>query len=150
MLVNLLWPFLILGVIGCLDETVNTDEPDDFLFVAHKAVDGERAVMEALFTGKVIVVDGCLRLDIDGGGAMVVWPPGYSYAEGVGGFNVRNELGVNVGKIGQDFRFGGGFVQTLQQDGPVDEALRQEALTRCPGEYWIVGEMYSTEESPDN
>ncbi|MEM7119092.1 MAG: hypothetical protein AAF614_42130 [Chloroflexota bacterium] len=68
----------------------------------------------------------------------------------MGRFNVKNEIGVNVGKIGEAFRFGGGFVQTLVEGGPVAEGLRQEALTKCPGTYWIVGEMYSTEEPIGN
>ena len=39
--------FVSMIAAGCLDDTIQMEEPGDFLFVAHKTVEGERAVMEA-------------------------------------------------------------------------------------------------------
>ena len=117
------------------------EQDADLLFLVQKPVEGERVVMDALYQGSVVERDGCLRLGDEPDGHTVVWPPGFSLVRRVGGHEVRNEAGRAIGQVGGFFRLGGGEVPTLWEDGPVDDQTRTAALDRCPGRYWLVGEV---------
>ena len=102
------------------------------------------AFMEALFVGRIAAdAEGCLRLETneDGGepGATVVWRPGFRLDASGGSYLVRGPDGVVVGTVGGEFRLGGGFVQTLHEGIPMTDEMRNAALQRCPGDYWLVG-----------
>ena len=97
--------------------------------------------MDALYQGSVVEIDGCFRLGGEPVGHTVVWPPGYALVERTGKYRVVDETGYEIGQIEESFRFGGGEVPTLWAEGPVDEAIRLAALRRCPGRYWLVGEV---------
>ena len=117
----------------------------DLLFLVKKPVEGERIVMDALYEGSVVESEGCLRFGDEPERHTVVWPPGFSLTNVDGSYVVLDERGRTVGQIGRFFRFGGGEVETLWEDGPVAETARVEALRRCPGRYWIVGEVPGSE-----
>lgn len=98
------------------------------------------AVMEALFDGPIAADDaGCVRLQPSG--ATVVWPFGFSLREVGGQHYVIDGSNRSIGRIGGDFRFGGGFVPTLHEGIPLDQSARALAEDRCPGSYWIVGDV---------
>jgi hypothetical protein len=96
------------------------------------------AFMDALFEGRVVADRaGCLRLESPDAHT-VVWPKGF----GLGGdLRVRSDRGAEVGRIGGSFRLGGGEVPSLHDGVPLSEADRVRAESRCPGRFWIVGEM---------
>ena len=124
------------GVAACVTEA---ELDAALLFLVQKPVEGERVVMEALYQGTVVEHDGCLRLGDEPDGHTVVWPPGFSLL----GRTERNEAGRAIGQVGGFFRLGGGEVPTLWENGPVDETIRAAALDRCPGRYWLVGDVVS-------
>ncbi|MGH7539896.1 MAG: hypothetical protein ACRELC_02750 [Gemmatimonadota bacterium] len=98
-------------------------------------------VMEALFVGRVIRDPaGCLRLETPDQHT-VVWPFGFRLVPADGGLAVRDADGQAVGRIGGDFRLGDGEVPFLHEGLALPEAERRAAETRCPGRYWIVGDV---------
>lgn len=109
----------------------------EVLFLTQNAVpDG---FMEALFVGRVIAdAAGCLRLD-GPDPATVVWP--FRFILDPRG-RVLDSLGTEIGRIGGSFRLGGGEV-TLHAGIAMSEAVKQVAEARCPGRFWIVGEIPS-------
>jgi hypothetical protein len=99
------------------------------------------AVMDALFQGRVSRdLQGCLRMEGLGDRHTVIWPHGFTLVERGGELFVRDAAGRDVGRIGGSFRFGGGESSTLHQ-GLLSDESRQLAESRCPGRYWIVGEV---------
>jgi len=99
------------------------------------------AVMDALFDGTVARDgSGCLRLE-GGDRPTVVWPYGAELTSRAGAFWVRDAAGREIGRIGGSFRFGGGEIPSLHDGIPLTAAQRSLAAERCPGRYWIVGEI---------
>lgn len=124
------WIGLALVAMAC-----GTTEPDDeSLFFTRRTNDGPG--MEALFRG-IITVDasGCFRLG--GLGAVMIWPAGYSLRPTIEGAAVFDDTGAELQRIGSEFVFSGGVVETLQSGVLVSESARIRALTRCPGPYFI-------------
>ena len=100
------------------------------------------AVMDALFQGRVTRdVRGCLRLDHQGDRHTVVWPHGFTIVERDGELFVKDAAGSDVGQVGGSFRFGGGEIPALHEGINLSAESRQLAESRCPGRYWIVGEV---------
>jgi hypothetical protein len=100
------------------------------------------AVMDALFQGRVVRdAVGCLRLDHLGDRHTVVWPHGFTIEERDGELFVKNAAGSDVGRIGGSFRFGGGETPVLHEGLNLSDESRRLAESRCPGRYWIVGEV---------
>ncbi len=113
------------------------DEATGVLFLAREAP--ASAVMDALFEGTVkLDARGCLRLD---SGRTVVWPYGFEPYVGGGALRVRDAAGRDVGRVGGGFRFGGGEVDALHDGLGLPAAARAEAEARCPGGFWVVGEV---------
>lgn len=99
------------------------------------------SVMEALYEGRVVTDDeGCIRLDFDVRHT-VVWPFGFRLVERGDERIVRHEDGHDVGTLGGDFKLGGGEVPDLPERGVLPPVLRSAALERCPGRFWLVGEV---------
>lgn len=119
--------------------TFSRNEPPALFFVqgAPPAV-----VMDALFQGRVTRdAVGCLRLDHLGDRHTVVWPHGFTIEERDDGLFVKDAAGRDVGRIGGSFRFGGGEIPALHEGLKLSDESRQLAESRCPGRYWIVGEV---------
>lgn len=98
------------------------------------------AYMEALYQGQVrLDSSGCIRL-ASPHEATVIWPFQSTLEERAGQLWVVDGAGDDIGTLGGDFRFGGGFVPRLHEGlGYSEDALTQIA-SRCPGTYWVVGE----------
>ena len=131
---------------GC--STQSTEPTEDFrtgvtrdpLVLLTAAVEA-REVMEALYTGRVVADSaGCLRLDSPEP-ATVVWPKGFSLGSSIEGPIVRNAAGVEIGRVGAPFEFGGGYVNSLEGIAAISVETRRVARERCPGQYWIVGDI---------
>jgi hypothetical protein len=114
------------------------DDPFATVFLAQESP--PVAVMEALFQGRVVRDrEGCLRLDT-ADRHTVVWPFGSRLEDRVDGLHVTDAAGRDIGRIGGSFRFGGGEVPSLHE-GLLSADDRRRAEARCPGRYWIVGEV---------
>jgi hypothetical protein len=113
------------------------ENPDAAVFLRQN--EPAQNVMDALFQGRVLRdAQGCLRLE-GAQPATVIWPYGFTLENRPGGLHVRDAAGRALGRIGGSFRFGGGFVPSDDYAG-LSDADRALAGSRCPGEYWIVGE----------
>lgn len=139
----------VLGTAACsetgdpleADLAVAADPNGAILFLA--LPERPRAVMEALYVGTVVLDHaGCFRLGSTLGSERptVVWPYGSTLVRRGGDLVVVDEHGVDIGVIGGELRFGGGEVPSLGT-GFATEAMRIAAEARCPGRYWIVGDV---------
>lgn len=98
--------------------------------------------MQALYEGNVIAdAAGCLRLTGMGLQHTVVWPFGFELRRRMGVATVVDPAGRVIGEIGGAFALGGGEIPTLHDGIPLSDAQRALARDRCPGRYWIVGEV---------
>ncbi len=122
------------------DEVNEPGASRDVIFLAQTVA--PTVVMEALFDGRVVRdPQGCIRLDSNEP-ATVIWPFGFSVVNSRYGLVVLDDKGRNIGRIGKSFRFGGGYVDSLHSSIALSAADRQRAAA-CPGQFWIVGDVYS-------
>jgi len=135
---------LRLAVLACVAIAIAGCDSDgageDVLFLTQAPLNDPMVVMEALYEGTVIVEDGCIRLGEEPDRHTVIWPSGFRYLARGDGI-VLDRDGHRIGSLGSNLSLGGGEVPTLWESGPVDDSMRQEALERCPGRYWLVGEI---------
>ena len=119
------------------DGLLDSGENPDAVFLTQKSPPG--AVMDALYIGEVNRdAQGCLRGE-SMGGAVMIWPYGFKLRTRSGGLYVEDETGRTIGRIGGDFRMGGGYVDAGSSDTYLSAADRARAAA-CPTEaYWIVG-----------
>jgi hypothetical protein len=73
--------------------------------------------------------------------ATVVWPKSFSLVRQGGELRVRQANGRELGRIGGAFRLGGGEVPYLHDGIALSAADCERGQTRCPGKFWIVGEV---------
>jgi hypothetical protein len=123
---------------GTGPDLTGNENPDATVFVAQN--EPPQAVMDALYQGTVNRDEqGCLRVNGEGG-ATVIWPYGFRLVAHAGGLYVKHPAGRIIGRIGGDFRMGGGFVPSASYAhlSAADRALLE---SRCPSTYyWVVGE----------
>lgn len=94
--------------------------------------------MEALFQGRVLAdEEGCLRLDTEDRHT-VVWPKGYGFYAPGSTIWILDAGGEVIGRVGEDFRLGGGEVTELHDGLGFTAADRALAEAHCPGRYWIA------------
>ena len=135
MLVTAILP--VLG--GCRSEPLDLSEDEAFVFLVQEVT--PLVVMEALFEGRVRAdARGCIRLE-SADDATVVWPAGFRLVREGTHLEIRDVNDRRVGRLGGRFRLGGGEVAELHDGLGLDRALRQLAANRCPGRFWIVGDV---------
>jgi hypothetical protein len=94
------------------------------------------AMMDALFTGRVIAdARGCLRLD-GPDQHTVIWPQGFTIARRGATWAVLDATGGNAGTVGGSFRLGGGELTEVPSD--MLSAADQQRASTCPGRYWLA------------
>ena len=108
--------------------------------------EGGSAYPSARTGGKLVLDDrGCLRIkaSADASGEVPLWPSYYSLDTSDERVRVLDEEGRTVAEVGETMAAGGGSVSkaVLQQEGYMRERTRRELLERCPGAYWLVGEV---------
>lgn len=130
---------------ACTDRVTNSSDrallslDGDTYFV--RQVQEPDAVMEALFQGQVVEdKGGCLRLQ-GPSPSTVVWPFGSTLEPRSDGDRVLDGEGNELGRIGGVFRFGGGHVPFLHEGLGFSKADVTRIQARCPGRFWIVGEI---------
>lgn len=126
----------VLGILaGC--SAMEPANDDGTLFLAQAVAPAIH--MDALFQGTVTVDQhGCYRLGLGGQPATMVWPFGYRLINTIEGAAVVNQDGNEVGRIGDEFAFGGGLVSALPAGLVSPESLRARATAQCPGSFWIA------------
>jgi hypothetical protein len=116
--------------------TLSSDEnPLAVTFVAQ--VD-QTTSMEALYHGIVSRdASGCLRAE-GFGQRTVIWPEGWKLEARGEALFVKDATGSEVGRIGGQFRLGGGEIPSVEY-ASLSASDAQLLQTRCPGSYWLAG-----------
>jgi hypothetical protein len=123
-----------------LDAT--SDPSKKIFFPRQEKTDGERAVMEALVRGTLVLVDNCIRVQYDEVGInyLLIWPPDFSISFENGTIEIVNEDGKIVASLGDNVQMGGGEIKLLSL---LDKSIQEQVPPQCPGPYWIVGEGFT-------
>lgn len=95
--------------------------------------------MQALLSGKLEMVDGCLRVN----GDLVIWPYGFSATIDEDGIiQVIDSAHEIVVRVGDKVRFGGGGGEMTGGDsGDIKMVSDMLPDSRCSGPYWILGKI---------
>ncbi|MDW7727590.1 MAG: hypothetical protein SCH70_10885 [Candidatus Methanoperedens sp.] len=143
-------------VSGCVEKpsqngnSVNTSSSATPFFPTQKNY--TELSMLALLEGKLLLEDGCLRVDDNYNSYLPVWPYGFSLnTDGDVVTEVIDATGHPVARVGDKIKLGGGeipheYIVQYSAELPSD---------RCSGPYWIVGEVipnkldYTQEELKD-
>jgi hypothetical protein len=99
-------------------------------FPRQKPTEGYRESMMALASGRLVLEQGCLRLE---GGSLPVWPPKFTLRVEGEQVLVLDGGGGVAARVGEEVCMGGG------QSGISDEWVLQQIPAACRGDYWIVG-----------
>lgn len=95
--------------------------------------------LTALLFGKLIAVDGCLRVNASPGDTsyLLAWPPDFEVSVEENTVHILKGDGQEVVlHIGEMVRLSGGEVYAI---GALSEPVRQGLPANCPGPYWVVG-----------
>lgn len=100
---------------------------------------GREATYEALVEGRLVLEDGCLRVDTPGGESyLVLWPP---RAELHRDPTRVTDPGTGASaEVGEPVRLSGGEVSLRPL---VLERLENPPPERCGGPYWLAGNLLS-------
>lgn len=145
-LIRLLVTAVIL--VACRDQSATSSVPiPDVFFPKQKETEGERAVMDALLTGDLVEVNGCLRVNASESenSYLLIWPPDFSRTNENGVTQVRDGSGQVVVQVGDKVRISGGEVPTEFAQEFSDQPLPHD----CPEPCWIAGDDVSRIETPD-
>lgn len=108
-------------------------------FPRQEKPDGERAMMDALTTGTLVVVNNCIRLvSSDDTNYLLIWPPDYNVVNKNGEIEVLNQDNKVVAKVGDKVRVSGGEIWV--QDN-LSQFIRDQLPPQCTAPYWKVGEI---------
>lgn len=118
------------------------------LFFPSQPSSKTNAYMMALGKGRLLTVDGCVRLEGAHGdsGDVVVWPPGYSLDRRDGEVLVLNEKGEVEARVGDEVEMGGGEISEdalaekpeAQRRAFEKERHRYGVPGRCRGPLWVA------------
>jgi hypothetical protein len=115
-----------------------TPEVPGVSFPRQGPIEGPRVVMEALLIGRLVLVDGCLRIESFYGdeSLLPIWPPEFGLAAEGDGIQVLDGEGRVVALVGEEVYMGGGGGSAT---GMAD-CVREQLPATCGGPYWIVGD----------
>jgi len=104
----------------------------------------DAAFMEALLSGKLVIDNGCLRVQNDNESYLVIWQADYFLTDNDGVLEILDETGTAVAEVGEIVYMGGG-----EQAGVRDAELRQPVPEPCGGPYWRMGQFLPEARLPD-
>lgn len=135
---------VLVATVGCQNASstrAGEEVPDDMR--THRPVAFPRqspnreAVYEALIEGRLVVDDGCLRVDTPQGERfLVLWPP-RAELQGEAARVVDHETGAGA-DIGGRIRLSGGEVSLKPH---ILDRLENPPPEWCPGPYWLSGNI---------
>lgn len=105
--------------------------------------------LTALLFGKLVTVDGCLRVNASFGDVsyLLAWPPDFEISVKEDTIHIVKEDGQEVVvRIGEMVQLSGGEVYAIEA---LSEPVRQRLPANCPGPYWVVGIEVSPLNAPD-
>jgi hypothetical protein len=138
--------FILFSIVAC-EEVIGvsnssaptplpTTDPTIF-FPRPTPVEGaSEGVDEALFSGKLVVSDGCLRMNNAEyhDSYLVIWPPDFKPRRQNGVIEILDGSDKVVGRVGDEVVTGGGEVPNAM--------VPQDIRSTCPGPYLVVGNWH--------
>jgi len=118
---------LLFGVAGCNTVRVLRTTPPPQVIATR---------LTAEVWGKLVLVDGCLRVETEyDTSKLLVWPPGFVVEREGDSVKVADTIAGEEAewRIGDMVWFGGGEISSL------DEQTQQSVPSHCAGPYWLVG-----------
>lgn len=101
---------------------------------------GREVTYEALVEGRLVLEDGCLRVDTPQGESyLVLWPPRAELREAARRV-IDHETGATA-EVGEPVRLSGGEVSLRPF---IRERLENPPPDRCRGPYWLAGHVLSS------
>ncbi len=132
---------IILSILisGCVEEPqqkpINTSSSTPFFPVQNYPSEFS---MTALLEGKLALEDGCLRVSDRGyDNYLLVWPYGFSLSTEGGVIQIMDDTDRPIVRVGDELKVGGGEIP----DERIAKYSAELPSDRCPGPYWIVGEV---------
>jgi hypothetical protein len=111
---------VLLVLSGCRDEPSSS-----VFFPKYELVNGELVQLTALIDGKIVEVDGCLRLiaSSDDTSYLIVWPPDFGLD--IDGSDIRIRVGISqiIARVGQEVHMGGGGGRSIVGAAGVSDKL---------------------------
>jgi hypothetical protein len=95
--------------------------------------------MAALLVGELVVMDGCLRVQVENSpeSHLIFWQTDYFLNDNEGQLEILNRESDVVARVGEPIQLGGGEIPA-----PVDDDQLQAPLpAACTGPYWLMGEI---------
>jgi len=116
----------------------NLSGDENPLAVTFVAQVNQTMAMDALYHGVVSRdANGCLRAE-GHEQRTVIWPEGWKLEARGEALFVKDATGSDVGRIGGQFRLGGGEIPSVES-ASLSASDAQRLQTRCPGSYWLAG-----------
>lgn len=107
-------------------------------------INAPNSFMEALVEGKLVLINGCLRInDTYGNSYLLIWRPGFSTHMDQGIVQIIDSMGEVVASVGDFVAIGGGENPT-----PTYLGLAEPLPNDCLGPYWLVGESIKKIDRP--
>ncbi len=152
-IICLIFLALFLVITACTSTTGSTLQPSEnhppaatasypsktIFFPRQEKKDGERAVMEALIRGTLVLVDNCIRIDESDSGDsyLLIWPPDFNMTIENGTIEILNGDGEIVAHIGDRVHIGGGGIPS---PSVYDKPIQEQVPPQCTKPYWIIGD----------
>lgn len=107
---------------------------DEINFLREKRTDGSS--MMALWRGKLVLTNGCLRVQDVRTSYAVIWPFAFDFSVHDGNINILNGDDQVVAEVGDQIRVSGGELPSMSP-----KRIEQLATggSQCSGPYWLAG-----------
>ena len=101
--------------------------------------EASNAFPEALMSGTVVELDGCIRVRSDAGsrGHLLVWQPDHRIQRNGERIEIVDGSGKVLARVGEQIRIGGGEMPRAA----VEKALKAPLPPACTGPYWMAGSV---------
>jgi hypothetical protein len=129
---------LLLALTACTSTSPSNPNQTIF-FPRQEKTKGERAVMEADITGRLVLVNNCIRINhaYSDTSYLLIFPPDFNMTINNGSIDILNEDGKIVADFADQVRLGGGEIKSLSM---LPEFIQKQIPPQCPGPYWVVGD----------
>lgn len=114
--------------------------PTPVAFFPQQAPEPQRDAANAYISGKLVEVDGCLRVVTGSSGTsyLILWPPDVSLDTESGTTRVLDKADQVVVQVGDEVFISGGEIPTSSSSW-LSKQLREPLPDACPGPYWLTG-----------
>lgn len=118
---------------GCSNKPVVSPSPVSFFPLQENP---NPDTMSALLVGKLVLVNGCLRVNNDEGTSYLpIWPRSFAWRTSGNTIEVIDGNGRLAARLGDHVRVGGGEMPAQY----ISKYVLQPLPESCSGPYWIVG-----------